>query len=111
MTTVTPLVSPPLDDIRNAAQIAEAWAGISQGQVDQEEGDPGPYFAFRDIARLIRHALESLSEPSLAAMQAGEILLKEWSGTPEPQRQLRDTIHGILNAQLTGEIPRTWECE
>src|SRR5258706_15132908 len=111
MTTVTPLVSPPLDDIRNAAQIAEAWAGISQGQVDQEEGDPGPYFAFRDIARLIRHAIESLSEPNLAAMQAGEVFLHEWAGTPGPQRPLRDTIQGLLSAQLSGVVPKTWECE
>jgi hypothetical protein len=65
--------------------------------------------AFGDVARLLKGALEALAEPNLAAMQAGEILLKEWNGTPEPQRQLRDTIAGILRAQVTGEIPKTWE--
>jgi len=107
MTTVTPLISPPLDDIRNAAQTAGAFAEIYAARLGLPPSNEIEA-AFVRIARLLKHAIEGLSEPSLAAMQAGEVLLREWSGTPEPQRQFRDTIQGILNAQLTGEIPRTW---
>lgn len=92
MPNVTPIQQPPIEDLRNALQIANAADG-----------------GFGAIARLIRHAIEGLSEPSLAAMQAGEILLREWSGTPEPERQLRDTVAGILHAQLSGIVPKTWE--
>src|SRR5882724_9858704 len=101
--SVQPLVQPPIEDIRNAAQIANGWA--ESPEVREWRANAR---AFEDIARLLRLAIVKLSEPNLAAMQAGEILLKEWSGTPEPQRQLRDTIAGILRAQVTGEIPRTW---
>src|SRR5712664_758296 len=101
---VQPIQQPVIEDLKNAQTMAELCGqqlyGISQIKED-----------FASIARLIRHAIEGLSEPNLAAMQAGEVLLREWSGTPEPQRQLRDTIAGILHAQLTGEIPPTWSHE
>jgi len=98
MTNVQPIQQPPIEDLRNALQITQFHSH------ERVNGSP----AFDDIARLLRHAIMGLSEPNLAAMQAGAILLAEWQGTPEPQRQLRDTIQGILHAQLTGEIPQTW---
>jgi len=101
MTNVTPIHQPAAEALRTAAFMAGSWA--LSDFVGKEEAA-----AFAGIERLIRHALTELSKPSLAAMQAGEILLTEWSGTPEPHRQLRDTIQGILHAQLTGEIPQTW---
>jgi hypothetical protein len=105
MANVTPLVQPPVEDIRNALQIAQLWV----------EANPVQRFvldapmAMGDIARLLKHALEGLSEPSLAAVQATEILMREWHGTPDGQRSARDTAAGILWAQLTGAVPPTWK--
>lgn len=65
--------------------------------------------AFQDIARLIRHAIEGLSEPNLASIQAAEILVREYHGSLDDQRNARDVAAGILKAAVTGEIPRTWE--
>lgn len=99
MPNVQPIQQPPIEDLRNALQIAKSYVELEQ-----------PFWqTYEDIARLLAHAIEGLSEPSLVAMQAGEILLKEWQGTPEPQRQLRDTIQGILQSQLTGVVPPTWQ--
>ncbi len=105
MTNVTPIQQPCLESLKNALWIAELGRDGEFGSLPRYDEAMG---AFGDIARLLKNVLEALSEPNLSAMQAGEILLKEWSGTPEPQCQLRDTIAGILHAQLTGEIPRTW---
>jgi hypothetical protein len=65
--------------------------------------------AFESVARLLKHALEQLGEPNLAAVQATEILVREWHGTPDAQRSARDTAAGILWAQLTGAVPPTWK--
>ncbi len=89
--------------IRNAAQIAQLWS------MPETSTNARARSVFADIARLLSGALGGLSEPNLAAMQAGAILLAEWQGTPEPQRQLRDTIAGILHAQVSGVVPKTWE--
>lgn len=108
MANVTPIQQPVLEDLKNALTIASlGYDGYLGGDSRYDEVGSG----FGDIVRLLRHAIEGLSEPNLAAMQAGEILLKEWHGTPEPERQLRDTLAGILRAQLTGQVPPTWERE
>ena|SRR6267143_5423270 len=101
---VQPIRESVIGALRNALQIAQFWG---MGMSGFEETDTQR--ACTKIAELLGVAIEGLSEPNLSAMQAGEILLKEWSGTPEPQRQLRDTIQGILTAQLSGIIPKTWE--
>ena len=80
--------------------IADLWA--------QHAGDRDSRGAIGDIARLLRHALEQLGEPNLAAVQATEILVREWHGTPDAQRSARDTAAGILYAQMTGKVPKTW---
>ena len=55
--------------------------------------------------------MEQLGEPSLAAMQAGWILLREYinerSTLADEQREIRDVCAGILHAQLTGVTPKT----
>ncbi len=104
MTNVTPIHQPAAEALRTAAFMAGSWA--LSDFVGQEEAA-----AFAGLERLIRHALTELSEPSLAAMQAGAILLAEWQGTPEPQRQLRDTLAGIIAAQVSGQVPGTWARE
>lgn len=108
MTPVTPLHSQETvaGALRNALTVA------CMGRDGLYGGDSRTdhiHSAFADIVRLLRHTLEGLSEPNLAAMQAGEVLLREWQGTPEPERQLRDTIAGIVAAQVSGVVPKTWE--
>lgn len=108
MTTVTPLQQPPIEDLRNAQMIADMWAlPIPAGRsMDTAEAQG----AFGDIARLVRHAIEGLSDPNLAAVQAAEILTREIeeSTAVDRLREARDLAAAILRAQLTGEIPRTW---
>ena len=102
MTNIIPMHSQETVEgaIRNALQIAQVW------EQDAYRGDRP---AFLNIARLLRHALEQLGEPNLAAVQAAEVLLREWHGTPDEQRSARDTAAGILHAQMTGAVPPTWK--
>jgi len=104
MTTPQPIrpEQPPVEDLRNALQIVEMY------------GDPmvqAPSFPdhalFADIARLIRHALSQLGEPSLEAVQAAEVMIREWEGSLEP-RNIRDVAAVILHAAVTGQVPPTW---
>lgn len=106
MPNIQPIQQPCLEDLKNALTIAEMGRDRYFGVHPPSNDAIG---AFGDIARLIRHALEQLGEPNLAAIQAGEVLLKEWQGTPDERRSLRDTIQGILTAQLSGIVPKTWE--
>lgn len=106
MPNVQPIQQSAGEDLKNALTIAEMGA---LGYYGDSPAHREVTAAFADIARLLAHALVQLGEPSLSAMQAGEILLKEWQGTPEPQRQLRDTLAGILAAQVSGIVPKTWE--
>jgi len=105
MTNVTPIQQPAIEDLRNALMIAELGPDLFH-HIDHEQ-DAGS--AFGDITRLLRHALEQLGEPNLAAVQATEILVREWHGTPDEQRSARDTAAGILHAQMTGAVPPTWK--
>lgn len=105
MANVTPIQQSPIEDLRNLAQIASWWEDVSEYSDRMDAAKA----AFQGIARLVRHAIEGLSEPNLAAMQAGEILIREWHGQFEDRRNLRDTIQGILQAQLSGVVPKTWE--
>src|SRR5258706_15955882 len=107
MTHVTPIRESVVGALRNAETLAIMGR---DGEYGGDSRYDHVHSAFGDIARLLKCALTELAEPNLAAMQAGEILLKEWSGTPEPQRQLRDTIHGILNAQRSEERRVGKEC-
>ena|SRR6266550_1628840 len=102
MTNVTPIQQPPIEDLRNCLQIAQDWSRCELSAPDTAQ-------VFASIARLIRHALEQLSEPNLAAIQATEILVREWHGSLEEHQNARDVAAGILRAAVTGEIPRTWE--
>jgi len=103
MPNVTPLIQPPVEDLRNALQIAQLW------------NDYGPYpnsggkRPFGDIARLLRHALEGLGEPNEAALQAAMPWVHDDSpydaGPLAKRRAARDLAAAILNAQLlTGKI-------
>lgn len=96
-----PLVQPPVEDLKNCLQIANAWA---EGQ------PPLTAQAFVRIAQLIRHALEQLGEPNLASIQAAAVMLREHEGlgAHDQQRDARDVAAVILRAAVTGEIPRTW---
>jgi hypothetical protein len=102
MTNITPMHSQETAEgaLRNALTIAQMGR---DGYLD----DDGQ--GYRDIARLLKHTLEQLGEPSLAAVQATEILVREWHGTPDGQRSARDTAAGILHAQMTGAVPPTWK--
>ena len=104
--SVQPLVQPPIEDIRNAAQIAQSWAD-SNALADSPYG-----YAFASVARLLRHAMEQLGEPSFACVQATALLLREarneLPGVADEPRYARDTAAVILNAAVTGEIPKTW---
>ena len=56
MTDVTPLVQPPIEDLRNALMIAEAWGSPDLSDAETQ-------VAFESVARLLRHALAQLGEP------------------------------------------------
>ena len=97
--------------------IAQEW-----GRLDSGSAMAVPNAALKDsiashgaIARLIRHAIEGLSEPPLAAVQAAATMLREAQaesqGFAVNQRYARDTAAAILRAAVTGEIPRTWSHE
>ena len=109
MTNVTPIQQPPIEDIRNALQIAQLWIEANPAQ---RAATFAPT-ALGDIARLLKHALEGLSEPSLAAVQAAATMLREAGGAYDNEghvepRYARDAAAVILHAQLTGEVPKTW---
>lgn len=107
MPNVQPIQQPVIEDLRNALQIAQMWVARNWDFEDANAVD----HAIEDIARLIRHAIEGLSEPSLAAVQAAAILTREIeeSTAVDRQREARDLAAAILRAAVTGEIPRTWE--
>jgi len=86
--------------LRNALQIAEGFSNYRGDSFEDRE-------AFSDIARLIRHALSQLGEPSLEAVQAAEVMIREWEGSREP-RNVRDVAAVILHAAVTGNVPPTW---
>jgi len=94
MTEVTPLVQPPVEDIRNAAMIAESWALLNE-----DRGERIPAETLWDIARLLRHALAQLGEPNEAAIQAARL----WF--PLLPNEARDCVAAILDAQLRGAAP------
>jgi len=97
MTTLHPIRQSPVEDLRNALQIAELWTGAGP------DAD-----AARDIARLLRHAISQLGEPSLETVQAASTLVRESDGFREDPRWIRDLCQGILDAQIKGTIPPTW---
>lgn len=105
MTNVQPIQQSIVEDLRNALTIAgmgrDRYFGVHPPSNDA-------IGAFGDIARLLRHALDQLGEPNLAAVQAAEILVREYHGSLDDQRNARDVAAGILKAAVTGEIPRTW---
>ena len=99
---MTPIQQPPIEDLRNALQVASLWLELPPG--DSEHGK-----AFADVARLLRHALEGLGEPNEAALQAAMPWVHDDSpydaGPLAKRRAARDLAAAILNAQLlTGKI-------
>src|SRR5882672_8774885 len=98
MPNVQPIQQPVLEDLRNCLMIAELGVD-SIHHIDHEQDAAG---CLGDIARLLKHAIEGLSEPSLAAVQAAATMLRE---APDPGhvdilRYARDTAAVILKAQL-----------
>lgn len=104
MTNVTPIQQPAIADIRNALQLAQLGA---DGHYRE-----GPQ-TFGDIARLLEHALEQLSEPNEAAIRVTTRILHAGMGDraftllPDGHRMARDTSAAILYAQVTGCAPET----
>jgi|SRR6267378_8474118 len=107
MSNVTPLRSQEtvVGGLKNALWIAELGRDGEFGSLPRYDEAMG---AFGDIARLLRHAIEGLSEPNLAAVQAAEILVREYHGSLDDQRNARDVAAGILKAAVTGLVPGTW---
>src|SRR5712664_2430470 len=110
MTNVTPLHSQEtvVGALRNALMIAQEW-----GRLDWGSAMTVPNAALKDsiasheaVARLIRHAIEGLSDPNLAAVQAAATMLREAPENPS-SRYSRDTAAAVLRAAVTGEIPPT----
>lgn len=107
MPNVQPIQQPCLEDLKNALTIADFWQMGMEGVplIDTQR-------AFRDIARLIRHALSQLEEPNAAAIHDATVMLRAAIGPTafdlaEP-RLPRDVASVILHAQLTGLSPETW---
>ena len=101
MTDVTPLVQPPVEDLRNALQIA-----VCQCVPPHSERERDMALAFVDVARLIQHALAQLGEPNEAAIQtAYALIFGSHEATPESLRVARDEAAAILDAQLRGAPP------
>ena len=94
----TPPPQPPVEDLRNAAQIAQAQADAWQGQ------STPTWAAFQRIADLLRHALAGLSEPNEAAIQATMPWLwaPDYATEEQRQRNRRDCAAAILKAQISG---------
>jgi len=106
MTDVTPLVQPPVEDLRNALQIAEAQIEVADiGMGPMSELVP----TFESIARLLRHALAQLGEPNTAAIDAAKVVLRERNAlagfADDEVRYARDCAAAILDAQLRGAPP------
>lgn len=104
MTPVVPIQQPPIEDLRNALQIAQACG-------DDPLVYEGVTNIFKDIARLIRHAIEGLSEPNAAAIRDATVMLRAAMGPTafelaEP-RLARSVAEVILHAQVTGYSPET----
>jgi len=100
-----PIRQPPIEDLRNALQIAEMGSAGSFGLAPEYEN---AIAAFSDVARLLRHAISQLGEPSLETVQAASTLVRESDGFREDPRWIRDLCQGILDAQIKGTIPPTW---
>jgi hypothetical protein len=104
---VTPINQPPQEDLLNALTIAE------MGKQGHYSGPGDAPSAFADVARLIRHALEGLSEPNAAAIRAARTFTDggPFGGSPalavpheaDDYRRARDCAAAILHAQLKGQ--------
>jgi len=108
MTSLHPIRQAPAEDLRNALQIVEMYGD----PMVQAPGFPD-HALFADIARLIRHALEGLSEPNEASLKVSREILRAALGSafellPESgERWVRDTVAVIVRAQITGVSPET----
>jgi len=93
MTPITPISQPPIESLRNALQIAECY---------RDTLAPGGVEPFLDIARLIRDALDKLSEPHPATVSVAGILLHQWLVGPpqELERMVRDFAAAVTKTAL-----------
>lgn len=109
MTDTIPLTQPPIEDLRNCLMVAELGVDLLH-HIDHEQDAAS---AFGDIARLIRHALEGISEPNEAAIRFTTRILLAGMGeraftlVPDGHRVARDIAAAILHAQVTGLSPDT----
>jgi hypothetical protein len=94
-TPVTPLRQPPADLIRNAAQMASAWAQTSEGEVRA---------TFATIAARLTEALDAVSEPSPEVIAATETMLRSYevSVAQATVGEVRDLCAVVLRTALTG---------
>lgn len=93
MTDVQPIVQPAIENIKNAAAIAHAWAS------PRLQNEPEIADAFAGIARLLKDAIGQLGQPNEAAVAA----LRAWD-QHYSQRDARDAAAVVLKAQLTGAL-------
>jgi len=107
MTDVTPLVQPPIEDIRNAAMIADSWASLPTLRKDPDMIRA----ALQDIGRLLKHALAQLGEPTAETVSEALVLMRclsafgSLNAPSVTEREARDIASAILNQQLRGAPP------
>lgn len=105
MTPVTPLVQPPVEDLRQIAQIAQAWAQVS-GPTD----DVGR--AFIRVALLVQDILAKLGEPHPVTVSEALVLVRclpaygSLSAPSVTEREARDLAAAITRTALTWELPK-----
>jgi len=90
MTTVTPLVSPPLDDIRNAMQIVAVATGRR---------------AFSRAHSLLLGALAKLGEPHPHTVELTRRYLEAACGRSVDDREARDFAQVVITSALKWEAP------
>jgi len=100
MTEVTPLH--PVETVEGALRNALTIAEMGRDGYLHDEVREG----YQDLARLLRHTLNGLSEPNATAIQtAYALIFGSDEATPESLRVARDEAAAILSSQLRGAPP------
>jgi hypothetical protein len=90
---IRPIQQPPVEDLRNALQIAGArW---TPGALHEDGKE-----SFDAVARLIRAALEKLASPSAGAIRAARTFLELYTMS-ELHGDDRDCAAAVIHAQLS----------
>ena len=95
MTPITPITQPPIESLRNALMIAQNW----DVPATPAEKVSDARVALRSVARLIRDALDKLSEPHPNTVAKARPFVLD-------DRAARDVAAVVTQAALTWEAPR-----